>query len=254
MATSSILQSRARRWLGALLAVALSASSSLADGVDDIVKAHLDAIGGRARVEALGSMRVTGTVFAGEKQARFTMLAVRPNKVRVEFSEGTRTVVQATDGRTAWEYDSSEQRRYRDMPPSAAKTFVTDAEFDDPLVAGSARGFTIEDAGEVTDGGKRLKRLLVTKDLSTLFALALDPDTLLIVTKTEERKNSLGTPVRTVTRFDDYRPVAGVLVPHHVSLTAGSRLVQDTRISTIEPNPPINEGLFTRPAIQLAPK
>lgn len=243
-----------KRWFAAVIAIALSVAPAMAESLDDLLQAHVDAIGGRARIEALTSMRATGQVVTGDKRLRFTMLAVRPNKVRIEIADGPRTVVQASDGRTPWTYDSKESpARYKDMPANLAKTFMADSEFNDPLVAGAKRGFTIDDAGMVTENGKKYRRLLVTKDLTKLSTLLLDPATLLIVSKSEDLTNGLGAPVHIVTRYEDYRPVAGVLVPHRVSLVVGSRLVQETKIETIEPNAVIADGLFSRPQALIVP-
>lgn len=240
------------RWLiTLLLVIALRVPEVWADRVADLVRIHVEAIGGAERIAALTKMRATGQVIAGGKSMHFTLLAARPNQVRVETENDGRTLVQGTDGKNApWEFDTGQwPPRYRDMAPAVAKTFVADAEFDDPLVGGEARGFSFDYAGEVPSDGKNLLRLLVTRNLSETFALLLDPDTYFIVKRIDERKNPLGGTSHVVTYYSDFRPVEGVLLPHQVALAIDGRPVQQTKIEAIEANPELPADSFTRPLV-----
>src|SRR4051812_1651852 len=130
-----------------LLAVALPAR---ADRVEDLARIHIEAIGGQQRIAALSALRATGRVVANGKQVHFTLTAARPASVRLETENGGRSLVQASDGaEPAWEFDTgSWPPQYRPMAEANAKMFVADAEFDDPLVAGAARGYVFDYAGE----------------------------------------------------------------------------------------------------------
>lgn len=134
------------------------------------------------------------------------------------------------------------------MSAAAARTFGADAEFDDPLVAGSARGFTIEEAGFGEADGKRCARLLVTHGLTGTFHVFLDPATYLIVRRTEQRTTAIGRRVEIATRYGDFRPVEGVLLPHLIEVSIEGRVTQLTQINRVEPNPPHDPGVFRRPA------
>lgn len=233
----------------AAVAMAVVVRPVFADRVAELARIHLEAIGGQQRVDALKAMRATGQVIAGGKRVKFTMIAARPNRARVETESGGRTLIQATDGREApWEFDTGEwPPRYRDMRATVAKVFLADAEFDDPLVVGRVRGFSIDYAGEVEAGAGKLIRLLVTRNLTTSFSLLLDPDTLFIVERVEERKSAVGRTIQVVTRFSDYRPVDGVLVAHEIVQMVDGQVSQHTKIENIQPNPEVSEETFTRP-------
>ncbi len=228
---------------------ALVAPANAADRTEELVRIHVEAIGGKERLAALKSLRAAGQVVAGGKKMRFTMLAARPDHVRVETENGGRTLVQGYDGHDApWEFDTGQwPPRYRDMAAPVAKTFTADSEFDDPLVGGSARGYAVDYAGEVETEGKKLLRLLVTRHHTEVFSLLLDPDTFLIVKRVDEKKNALGGTVHVVTFYADFRPVDGVLLPHQIALTVDGRVTQQTKIESIEPNPEIPADTFSRP-------
>lgn len=220
-----------------------------ADRIAEIVRIHTEAIGGKKRVEALAALRASGQVDRGEKRVRFSMTAARPDKIRLETESGGRTLVQASDGEAPpWEFDTGTwPPRYRPMNEANAKTFVADAEFDDPLIAGPERGFTLDFAGEMEVDGKKLLRVLVTRKLTETYSLLLDPETYLIVLRVEQRAGLSGRKMAIVTRYSDYRPVAGVLLPHDVTLLVEGRVNQRTKIDRIDPNPALTAETFSRP-------
>lgn len=228
-----------------------------ADQAADIAKIHFEVLGGKERIEALTAMRASGFVLAGGKKLRFTLIAARPNKVRIETGAEGRSLVQVSDGvEPPWKYDTGVwPPKYVVMADADAKLLAADAEFDDPLVAGEARGFTFDYAGEVRAGEKKnYLRVLVTRKLIETFSILIDPETYFIVARVEERKSPGGRRVEIVTRYDDYRPVDSVLVPHKVTMVVDGKITQQTVIEAIEPNPTITEETFSRPKVSLPRK
>lgn len=238
------------RWL---FLGALAATLVRADQVADIVQAHVEALGGSERIEMLEAMHATGHVVAGGKRVRFTLTAARPDRVRLETENAGRTLVQGTDGaEPPWEFDTGNwPPRYRAMPESAARGFAADAEFDDPLVAGVARGYAFDFGGETTVDGKKVVRLLVTKKLTETFALLIDVETKMIVLRIESRTSTGGRSVQVLTRYDDYRPVEGVMLPHRVTVIADGAVKQQTLLEDIDANPALTKETFTRPKVAL---
>src|SRR5687768_4479610 len=113
--------------LGSMLLLAMPLH---ADRAADLARIHVEAIGGKERIAALKAIRMTGHVVAGGKEVRFTMIAARPNRVRLETVNDGRTLVQGTDGvEPAWEFDTGTwPPKYRTMAAGVAKTFVADSE------------------------------------------------------------------------------------------------------------------------------
>lgn len=233
-----------------LLGFFLLPAVARADRADDLARIHIEALGGRVRIEALAALRARGFVVTGEKRVAFTLIAARPDRVRLETGGSGRTLVQVSDGRNPpWEFDTGTwPPRYRRMDAATAKIFTADAEFDDPLVAGAARGFTFDYGGEVDDEGEKRLRVLVTRKLVQTYALLVDPDSYLIAARVEQRTSVGGRTIEIVTRYEDYRPVNGVLLPHRVTVTADGRAVQETRIEQIEANPELPQDTFAEPA------
>lgn len=239
------------RWhfLTAFFGAVLMCAKAPAAQPEDIVRIHLEALGGKERVAALSAVRATGYVLSGGKRVNFYMIAARPARLRLEMEGAGRTMVQACDGAEApWEFDTGTwPPRYKAMAEGAAKAFQADAEFDDPLVSGVARNYTLEFAGETQLEGKKFLRVLVSRKLTESFVLLLDAETFMIAMRLEKRASPGGQPVQIVTRFDDYRPVEGVLLAHKVTVVVDNRVTQQSIIESIQPNPPHTAETFTRP-------
>jgi hypothetical protein len=244
-----------RKLAGGALATCMIAVLPLrADRAEDLARIHVAAIGGREHIAALTALRATGHAFVNGQKVGFTMIAERPNRVRLETERSGRTLVQSSDGvGDPWEFDTGQwPPHYRAMDPAAAKIFAADAEFDDPLVGGSDRGFQIEYAGETELDGRKYARLLVTRKLVENFSLLLDPDTCFIMMRIDERV-SAGRKIQVVTRYTDFRPVEGVLLPFEITTSVGDRVSQRTKIDAIEANPKLADDTFVRPMVPVAP-
>ncbi len=243
------------RFLFACAMVCLLPAAVRADRAQDLARIHLEAIGGAERIAELKSLRATGQVVSGDKRVRFTMTAARPNRIRVETEAGGRTLVQGSDGEEpAWEFDTGTwPPQYRAMAPATAKTFVADAEFDDPLVAGAERGYTFDFAGEMKVDGQTFLRVLVTKKLASTFSVVIDPRTYFIVMRIEHRESAGGQKAQVVTHYGDFRPVDGVLLPHQVAVAVNGKVTQRTSIERIDANPELAEDTFRRPRAAAKP-
>jgi hypothetical protein len=221
-----------------------------ADQSDEIARIHTEVIGGKERIEALTALRAAGFVVTGGKKIRFSMIAARPNRLRLETGAEGRSLVQVTDGIAApWKIDTGVwPPRHQAMADAEAKLFASDAEFDDPLVAGAARGFACDYAGEVDSGGRKMSRILVTRKMTDTFSLLVDAETFFIVARFEHRETVGGRRTEIVTRYEDYRPVDGVMLPHKVTVAVDGKAIQTTVIETIEANPLLTPETFARPA------
>jgi hypothetical protein len=75
----------------------------------------------------------------------------------------------------------------------------------------------------------------------------VDATTFFIVQRIEQRSSVTGRKLEVVTEFADFRPVEGVLLAHQVAVSIDGRVTQQTRIDSIEGNPVLAEGVFSRP-------
>lgn len=232
----------------ALMALVVCVPSRAEDPAE-VARIHLAAIGGRARVDALSSYRATGRLLTGDQPSELTVIAARPNRLRVEVRRAGRVTIQGSDGvNPPWQTDVvGGATQTVSMNPTAADGFRSEAEFDDPLVAAGEFGYEFDDAGVASMDGRPLRRLLVTQRLTKTFYLLIDPQTYFIAARIDETVSGLSQKSSMVTRYADVRPVAGVLLPHVITVLLNDKPARTAVFEHVEPNPPLSPGVFTRP-------
>lgn len=224
-----------------------------ADSADSVAQIHTEAIGGKERMSRMTSLQASGRVLIDGRVMTFSLIAERPNRLRMETQVAGKRLIQATDGVAApWQFNPDAAGGVTDLTGEEAQEFAADSEFDDPLVDYAARGYAVDYAGEQVVDGRRLIKLLVTRRFVHSYFLLLDAETYFIVSKLATRIRN-GREVPVVTRYDDFRPVAGVILPHRYAVYADGRLLHETILETVKSNVPVPPDSFTRPMVVTVP-
>jgi outer membrane lipoprotein-sorting protein len=242
--------------LTALAAATLLATAASAQTVDEIIAKHVAARGGMAKLEAVKTMRMTGTMSVGPGiEAPFTLEMKRPNSMRAEFTLQGQTGVQAYDGTTAWMVMPFMGKKDPEaLPAEEAKTIAEQADFDGVLVNYKAKGHTVELAGKEAVEGTDAYKLKVTLKNGDVRYIFLDAEYFLEI-RTEGSRTMRGTPIDFESSTGDYKDVEGLMLPHSIESGAkGMPQRQKMTISKIELNPAIEDARFTMPAAAPAPK
>jgi len=233
-------------WTAALLLA--SAAASPAQTVDDVIRRYLEARGGLAKLRAVQSLRLTGTMELPGVSAPFVLELKRPNRMRTEFTVEGHTGVRAFDGRTAWEQLPLPGERPRPMSPEDAEDARAQADVDlSPLVDAAAKGYTVELMGRDRLPGGDTWKLVVHGKEGPPRTLHLDTRTHLVV-ETLERRPLDGQEVEFVTEVSDYRSEGGLVFPHRIDLgPKGSPDRQRLSIDRVEVNPALDDARFAMP-------
>ncbi len=218
-----------------------------ADFAEDLARIHVEAVGGRKRVDALKTLKVTGITRNESGELHFILWAARPNLVRTEVTSGLRTIIQAWDGKgDPWMVDSRTEGTTT-LTGGRAEEFKAEAEFDDPLLAGADRRVSLDYSGTVEVDGRELLKIWVTQNLTENSFVYLDPATYLIVRRDVIRRRD-GEDVVLRTDYGDFRPVAGVILPHRLVAYRNGKRLHETVIDRMQPNPKLPKSTFRRPA------
>jgi photosystem II stability/assembly factor-like uncharacterized protein len=204
--------------VGILTALFAQQSTAYALDVRELVDRHVAAIGGKAKIDALVSMRLLGRVtFRSYGDLTIDLAWSRTTKrqgmIREEASLQGLTAVYAFDGKEGWSIQPFEGRREPDrMSPDDSKDLIQQSESLGPLVEAQQKGFTLEYLGtEDVDGTPAHKIKVVRKTNDTQYVY-LDPDYLLII-RVETHNLIRGSEVVTVADYGNYESVAGLWVP-----------------------------------------
>jgi outer membrane lipoprotein-sorting protein len=246
-----------RAAVGIAVAVAVGswgAERARAQTVEDVVRRYVEARGGAARLRAVQSLRLVGTLELPGVSAPFRMELKRPNKMRTEFTVEGHTAIRAFDGQTAWAQRPLPGEPPQPMSPEDAADARAQADVDlSPLIDAAAKGYSVELVGrDRVLGGETFKLIVRGRDGTTRI-LQIDTHSHLVV-RTEDRRTVEGKPVDFVTEIGDYRPEGGLVFPHRMEVgpkdgTDRQRLV----IDHVEINPPLDDSRFAMPPGRSAP-
>jgi hypothetical protein len=229
--------------LRCLFLLSLLATLVRADFATDLARIHVEASGGRAQLDALHGLMARGFTRGGNGERAFVLRAERPNRVCVEVTAAGRTISQGWDGAGApWMRDSA-SGQVTLLRGDAAEAFKAEAEFDDPLVGGSKRKVALDYVGVVTVGDVEWLKLVVTQNFTSTSFVYLDPSTYLIMRRDVVRRTQ-GKEVVLRTDYSDFRAVQGVVLPHRWVVLQDGKLLRETVIERMEPNPEIPAQVF----------
>lgn len=213
----------------------------------EIARKHAERAGDK--LAALTALRAEGRTFINGEVVPFTMIAQRPNRLRVESFTPLKRVVQVYDGSNPPWVSRSDVRHGapQDMSEAEAKDFIANADFDGPLVDFAAKGYSVDYAGEDTIDGRKAFKLLLMNPSDNIFFLWVDAESYEIVKRTVYRVFN-DQRVAVDTFFKDFREVAGVRQPYRVETMANGRTLYVMIIDRMEANPDnIPTGTFSPP-------
>ncbi|HEX4537710.1 MAG TPA: hypothetical protein VH140_12225 [Candidatus Acidoferrum sp.] len=229
----------------ALLPMAASAQTA-----DEIINKYIAARGGLAKIHAVQSERVTGTIsFGPGAEGPFMVERKRPLKMHMEITVAGKTLIRSYDGKSAgWVYNP-----FGPNPSVAAMTnadmhgIVDEADFEGPFVDYKAKGNKIEYAGkEDVEEKPAYKVKLTNKNGDTSFFL-FDASTNLIL-KWEGTRKVGDKDVPWESFFRDFREVDGLKYPFLIESDApGSDQIQKIAAEKIEVNVPMSDARFGKP-------
>jgi outer membrane lipoprotein-sorting protein len=240
----------ALNWIIGLFIMMTMAVSGQAQLGHEIARKHAARAGDR--LAALTALRAEGRTFINNEVVPFTLVAQRPDRLRVESFTPLRRVVQAYDGAGAPWISHSELKGAtpQEMGEADAKDFIANADFDGPLVSFAEKGYSVDYAGEEPIDGRNAYKLLLMNKRDDIFFLWVDAENLEVVKRTAYRVAG-GQRVAVDTLFKDFRAVGGVLQPHRIETSAKGRTLYIMLIDRMEPNPPaVPPETFARPAAQ----
>jgi len=232
----------------ALLATLAFAHPAAAQTVDEVIARSFEARGGLEKVKAIQSLRMSGhaTVAPGN-ESPMTVEIRRPSSLRLEFSFNGTKAVQAYDGRQAWGIAPGETQP-RVLPGDAGRSLSQQTDLEGPLGDYARKGHRVVLVGRERLRGRDVFRLRLTRNDGDVEDHLIDATSYLPVLVSVER-SVRGTTIRSETRFDDYRPLAGgYLWPFRLESGAAGRAERQVmQLDSVEVDPALDDARFSMP-------
>jgi len=239
------------------LCAALLTVSAFGQTVDELLDKNLNAEGGKDKLKAIQSMRLTGKMKMGPMEAPITIVKSRPSEMRVDFVIQGMTGTSAYDGTTGWnQMPFMGNKDPQKMTEEQLKDIRVEADFDGPTFDYKAKGNKVEYVGKVDTEGRTTYKLHVTTKEGKESNIYLDAESYLVI-RTEATRNVQGQDLEMETTIGDYKTVDGITMPYsmesHVKGKEGMG-GQAVTIEKIELNPKVDAAMFKMPVVAAAPK
>ncbi len=233
-----------------LFAAWLTAAPAAAETLDEILDRHFAAVGGRDKIAAVETARLTGRQQFGPQEAPFTITWKRPSKLRLEFTLQGMTGIQAFDGEQAWM-----------VMPFLGKTdpeAVTGDDFKDmeqqaDLIEGSLfnwreKGHTVELVGKEAVEGTEAWKLKLTRKSGDVSYVWLDAEAMLQI-KAEGKRKRGDQEMEFESTMGDYKEVGGLMFPHSIEQRPkGAPQGMTITVEKVELGVAIDDEIFRMPA------
>jgi outer membrane lipoprotein-sorting protein len=226
-----------------------------AQTVDEVIAKNVQAHGGMEKLNSIQTMRAIGKLSFGSFEARFVQQNKRPDKVREETIIQGMAQVEAYDGKAGWQISPFEGRRDPELlSQDDSKALQVDADIDGPLVGYKEKGHKAELVGHDSVEGTDCYKIKLTLKNGDVRYYYLDTDSFLEL-KLETQTSIRGTIRENESYYGDYEEVNGVYYPF--AFETGEKGSTDRvkyTVEKIEQNVPLDDSLFSVPAVKGAPK
>lgn len=234
----------------ASVVAALLVACSSPSPVDEIVASNLAARGGKERIQALRSIRMTGTATAsGGRFAQVVREVKRPGMFRLEFSSQGATSVFANDGETGWQVAPLQGVFEPQVvqPGADLAGEIDQRDVEGPLVDWREKGHVVELVGrEALPEGEAFKLKLTLAD-GTMRYDYIDVNSRLIV-RSDYTRVIRGRREQLEDTYSDFRDVGGLVYPFHIETRIeGHPEVITIDVDNIELDPEIDDAEFRFP-------
>jgi outer membrane lipoprotein-sorting protein len=241
-----------RKTFAWLLVAGLTSMAAWAQTADEIIDKHMQAMGGKEKLKAVQTQRLTGKMVMGQgMEAPFTMEMARPNKMRMEFTFQGMTGIQAFDGKGGWSVMPFMGKTEPEaMPEEEAKIMQEEADIDGLLMDYKEKGRQVEYAGKEELEGTPVHKLKVTQKNGDVVYVFIDAEQYLQLKQSGKRKIR-GQEMESETLFSDFKTVDGLVLPHAIEQkAAGMPAGMVMTISKVEINPGVEDSRFSMPAAE----
>jgi hypothetical protein len=246
-----------RKFAAALALAALIPFPATAQTVDDVVARFVDAIGGRAAVDAIDNLVYTnGTYREGDfsSDGNAAMSLSRPWFKLVGDKSAPGGYMEGYDG-AAWEWFADPGVVLRTTgPPSAAIRHYAGVEH--PLIDYREKGSDATLLGDSVIDERPVNVVRLTRQDGFVEQFYLDRETgLVIASGAAAPIHAFGAAVSQVTRIADYRNVDGLQVPHRFVSTEvpSGRELSSMQWGRIEANRKLPDDWFSPPEFERTP-
>lgn len=232
--------------VAASVLLAISASAQETPSLETVLQKHAEALGGMERLDAVDTLRLSGTFIAFSEEGTFTLTRMRPNGYLLRYQMLGSDLVESYDGEDAWTIHP-DLGLPQAVPMNHAERAAVQAQADffGPLIRPDQKGHTVTLVGRSDFEGTDAWELSVVRSDETEETWYLDVDSYLPVGR-RTVTTDWGRPHPLTVFYDDWREVDGIQLPFYWENEFFIRH-QIVQVEEAEVNPTVEAADFDRP-------
>lgn len=233
-----------------LLVAGFVGAAASAQTADELIEKNLQASGGKEKIEAVKSVRMSGKMVIPQgMEIPVTVEFKDPDKLRSEATLQGMTMVQAFDGKSGWKIEPFMGKKDPEsMSEEEIKQVREQLDSMVPLSKYKEKGHTLEYVGKEELEGTPVYKLKLTRKSGDIAYIYLDAESYLMV-KMAGKTKVQDQEMESESAMGDYKAVDGILYPHSIETQLkGMPGKMVMSFSKIEVNPAIEDSRFTMPA------
>ncbi|HNF69969.1 MAG TPA: hypothetical protein PLL28_11380 [Chitinophagales bacterium] len=230
-----------------LLLATLPVAGLKAQSLNDVLKAHFDAVG-QNKVAKLENMTTIGKLNQSGLDIPFKQIVARPGKLRVEGTFQGLTFIQVFNGTEGWAVNPfAGSTEPQPIPADQLDDLKIQADMDGMLWDYAKKGSTVTLEGtEDVEGTPCFKIRIVTAD-SSVFDEYIDTDSYMLI-KSHSKTQMMGVDVETDTYFSNYMQKDGIAMPGRIENRYNGVTGEVITIESVEFDLEYQDALFDKPA------
>jgi len=212
-------------FLAVTMVLTHQASATESPELRELIKAHVDAMGGWKNWNAIESIRLTGNIERDGQTIEFCIVKKRPQQIRATITipipgsdNEAMQMIRAHDGKQAWAATrraGAQELKQQKITGQAAADLLAEATVLPSLIHLWRSGATLDRRPNSTEAGQELIVIQATPtDTSSVYTFYLHIENYRILHYTQ--LNADGTNTRTT--LDNYRTFNGVLFPENTRI------------------------------------
>ncbi|MDP0501728.1 MAG: hypothetical protein Q7P63_16665 [Verrucomicrobiota bacterium JB022] len=223
--------------------------------IKPLIEAHYSAVGGRARLRELNSLRIVGTYFTADGTSfPLDVIKKNPFQLRIKIQRDNLDMVTGYDGESGWQavMRDGQALRVSDVTGAEATALRQDADLHNLLYNYGIRGYSLSHPRLVDwkEGVPAYEVEVRDQNRALIKTYYLNRETLLELGNVQDRETQ-GKMVTYRVEYEDERPVDGLTLPHRVITYQDGQLYSRMEIESIAANVGILGDAFKKP--DLAP-
>lgn len=240
--------------LGIAALMLAAAGTAVAMDAEELIAKHIEATGGKEKIAAIESVKLTGKFMTQGMEFPFTMIQKRPHFLRIEVNAMGMNIVQGYDGQQGWSINpmtgSSDPQPMSELETKGVKL---QADMDGALIDHAAKGFTVEYLGEEDVEGTPCHKLRLDTKQDIVVDYFFDKEYFLAI-KQASTVTMDENKIESQTYLSDYQDVNGILMAFSMETRMGDMVANQIKFDAAEQNVAVDNAVFVMPAAPGAPE